>query len=116
MSGSDWWYGRAPATSDVRYVEFMGKDNVPFHTVGFPCTLFGVNESEPEPWKLVDQLKGFNWLNYYGGKFSTSQQARRVHGHGAGDSAGRLLALLPDGQCAGKLRIRISPGSISPPW
>ena len=26
------------------------------------------------PWKLVDRLKGFNWLNYYGGKFSTSQQ------------------------------------------
>jgi methionyl-tRNA synthetase len=27
-----------------------------------------------EPWKLVDRLKGFNWLNYYGGKFSTSQK------------------------------------------
>ena len=26
------------------------------------------------PWKLVDRLKGFNWLDYYGGKFSTSQQ------------------------------------------
>ena len=25
------------------------------------------------PWKLVDELKGFNWLDYYGGKFSTSQ-------------------------------------------
>jgi methionyl-tRNA synthetase len=54
----------------------MAKDNVPFHTVGFPCTLFGVNESEPEGkrWKIVDQLKGFNWLTYYGGKFSTSQK------------------------------------------
>ena len=67
-----WW--RAPGAVDVRYVEFMGKDNVPFHTVGFPCTLFGVNESEDRPWKLVDELKGFNWLNYYGGKFSTSQR------------------------------------------
>jgi methionyl-tRNA synthetase len=27
-----------------------------------------------ETWKLVDQIKGFNWLNYYGGKFSTSQK------------------------------------------
>ena len=27
-----------------------------------------------EPWKLVDRLKGFNWLNYDGGKFSTSQK------------------------------------------
>ncbi len=49
--------------------EFMGKDNVPFHTVGFPVTVMGSGE----PWKLVDRLKGFNWLNYDGGKFSTSQ-------------------------------------------
>jgi methionyl-tRNA synthetase len=67
-----WW--RAPGAADVKYVEFMGKDNVPFHTVGFPCTLFGVNETADQPWKLVDELKGFNWLNYYGGKFSTSQK------------------------------------------
>src|SRR5690348_4736756 len=62
----DWWYGDAAKT--VTYWEFMGKDNVPFHTVGFPVTIM---RSE-EPWKLVDRLKGFNWLNYDGGKFSTS--------------------------------------------
>jgi methionyl-tRNA synthetase len=77
-----WW--RGPQAADVTYVEFMGKDNVPFHTVGFPCTLFGLNERlgrdgawtpvSDTPWKLVDRLKGFNWLNYYGGKFSTSQK------------------------------------------
>jgi methionyl-tRNA synthetase len=77
-----WW--RLPQAADVTYVEFMGKDNVPFHTVGFPCTLIGVNErlaangawapADNAPWKLVDRLKGFNWLDYYGGKFSTSQQ------------------------------------------
>jgi methionyl-tRNA synthetase len=77
-----WWRGEA--AQDVTYVEFMGKDNVPFHTVGFPCTLIGVNErlaangvwspADNAPWKLVDRLKGFNWLDYYGGKFSTSQQ------------------------------------------
>jgi methionyl-tRNA synthetase len=27
-----------------------------------------------ESWKLVDRIKGFNWLNYDGGKFSTSQK------------------------------------------
>lgn len=64
-----WWVGDK-AQSDVRYVEFMGKDNVPFHTVGFPVTILGSGEK----WKLVDQIKGFNWLNYYGGKFSTSQK------------------------------------------
>ena len=60
-----WWY----EADDVRYVEFMAKDNVPFHTIGFPCTIIGSGQ----PWKLVDYLKAFNWLTYYGGKFSTSQ-------------------------------------------
>ncbi len=63
-----WWFGEA--AKDVRYVEFMGKDNVPFHTVFFPATLMGSGED----WKLVDTVKGFNWLTYYGGKFSTSQK------------------------------------------
>lgn len=69
-----WWQGEA--ARDVTYIQFMGKDNVPFHTVGFPCTLMGVNtrEAPDRQWKLVDDLKGFNWLTYYGGKFSTSQK------------------------------------------
>lgn len=61
-----WWYD----AQDVTYTEFMGKDNVPFHSVMFPATQIGTRE----PWKRVDMLKSFNWLNYYGGKFSTSQQ------------------------------------------
>jgi methionyl-tRNA synthetase len=64
-----WWFG-PEASKSVRYVQFMGKDNVPFHTVGFPVTIMGSGQ----PWKLVDQIKGFNWLNYYNGKFSTSQK------------------------------------------
>ena len=52
------------------YVEFMGKDNVAFHTVTFPSTILG----SKEPWKTVDMLKASNWLNWYGGKFSTSQK------------------------------------------
>ncbi|MFD6291146.1 methionine--tRNA ligase [Streptomyces sp. NPDC060205] len=64
-----WWYEPAGA-SDVRYTEFMAKDNVPFHSVMFPATEMGVRE----PWKKVDQLKAFNWLTYYSGKFSTSQK------------------------------------------
>ena len=63
-----WWYGEA--AGNVTYFEFMGKDNVPFHTVGFPVTIFGSGE----PWKLVDRIKGFNYINYCGGKFSTSQK------------------------------------------
>ncbi|WP_250405252.1 methionine--tRNA ligase [Streptomyces cellostaticus] len=62
-----WWYD---VDTDVRYTEFMAKDNVPFHTVMFPATELGVRE----PWKKVDFVKAFNWLTYYGGKFSTSQK------------------------------------------
>jgi methionyl-tRNA synthetase len=63
-----WWFGEE--AKNVAYYQFMGKDNIPFHTVGFPVTIMGSHE----PWKLVDQLKGFNYINYYGGKFSTSQK------------------------------------------
>ncbi|GGW53925.1 methionine--tRNA ligase [Streptomyces lucensis JCM 4490] len=62
-----WWYD---VDTKVRYTEFMAKDNVPFHTVMFPATELGVRE----PWKKVDYVKAFNWLTYYGGKFSTSQK------------------------------------------
>ncbi|WP_293678786.1 methionine--tRNA ligase [uncultured Phenylobacterium sp.] len=90
-----WW--RLPLAADVTYSEFMGKDNIPFHTVGFPTTLLGVNEktdgkgvwspASNAPWKLVDELKGFNYLDYYGGKFSTSQ--------GRGVFMDQALELLP---------------------
>ena len=63
-----WWRGDEGA-ADVRYLQFMGKDNVPFHTLSFPATILGSGE----PWKLVDYIKSFNYLNYDGGKFSTSQ-------------------------------------------
>ncbi len=64
----DWWRTDKGA-DDVTYVQFMGKDNVAFHTVSFPITLLG----SAEPWKTVDRLKAFNWVTWYGGKFSTSQ-------------------------------------------
>ncbi|MEM8792980.1 MAG: methionine--tRNA ligase [Pseudomonadota bacterium] len=63
------WWREDGGAHDVRYVQFMGKDNVPFHTLSFPATLMGSGE----PWKLVDFIKGTNWLTYEGGKFSTSQ-------------------------------------------
>lgn len=65
-----WWYESDQGENPVRYTEFMAKDNVPFHTVMFPATELGVRE----PWKKVDYVKAFNWLTYYGGKFSTSQK------------------------------------------
>lgn len=69
--GENWrrWWRLDEGADDVTYVQFMGKDNVAFHTVSFPCTILG----SEEPWKLVDTLKSLNWLTWYGGKFSTSQ-------------------------------------------
>ena len=71
ITGGDWarWWRTDKGADDVRYVEFMGKDNVAFHTVSFPATILGSRE----PWKLVDTLKSLNWLTWYGGKFSTSE-------------------------------------------
>lgn len=63
------WWRTDKGADDVRYVQFMGKDNVPFHTLSFPATIMGSGE----PWKLVDYIKSFNYLTYDGGQFSTSQ-------------------------------------------
>jgi len=64
------WWRLDEGADDVTYTQFMGKDNVPFHTLTFPATLIGSGE----PWKLVDRLKGVNYLTFEGGKFSTSEQ------------------------------------------
>ena len=55
--------------SNTKLVQFMGKDNVPFHTVTWPATMMGADDG----FVLADVVKGFEWLNYEGGKFSTSQ-------------------------------------------
>ena len=69
--GDNWerWWRTDKGAGDVRYTQFMGKDNVPFHTLSFPATIMG----SEEPWKLVDYIKSFNFLTYDGGQFSTSR-------------------------------------------
>lgn len=62
----DWWL----KPDEVHYVEFMGKDNVPYHSITFPATLMGTREN----WKLVDYLKGMSYLTFNGGKFSKSEK------------------------------------------
>jgi methionyl-tRNA synthetase len=82
---ADWerWWRTDRGADDVRYTQFMGKDNVPFHTLSFPATILGSGED----WKLVDYIKSFNYLNYDGGQFSTSQ--------GRGVFMDQALAILP---------------------
>ncbi len=68
---SQWqrWWRTDMGAEDVNYFQFMGKDNVPFHTLSFPACLMGSGED----WKQVDYIKSFNYLNYDGGQFSTSK-------------------------------------------
>ena len=84
-TGNDWerWWRTDKGAADVTYTQFMGKDNVPFHTLSFPATILG----SAEPWKLVDYIKSFNYLNYDGGQFSTSR--------GRGVFMDQALSLLP---------------------
>ena len=60
---ADWW-----KNPDCHYTEFMGKDNVSFHSVFFPAQELAMDDG----WKTVDTLKGFNFLNFNGAKISKS--------------------------------------------
>jgi methionyl-tRNA synthetase len=83
--GTDWesWWRTDKGADNVTYTQFMGKDNVPFHTLSFPATIMGVDQD----WKLVDYIKSFNYLNYDSGQFSTSR--------GRGIFMDQALELLP---------------------
>jgi len=58
-----WW-----KNPDCFYAQFMGKDNVKFHSVFFPEQQLAMNDN----WKTVDLLKAVNFLNFEGGKVAKS--------------------------------------------
>ena len=60
-----WW--RDP--DNVQLFQFMGKDNVPFHTVIFPGSQMGTGEA----WTKLHCLSTTEYLNYEHGKFSKSR-------------------------------------------
>ncbi|KAM1036685.1 probable methionine--tRNA ligase isoform X2 [Malus sylvestris] len=60
-----WWKN----PENVELYQFMGKDNVPFHTVMFPSTLLGTGEN----WTLMKTISVTEYLNYESGKFSKSK-------------------------------------------
>ena len=61
---ADWWHGG----DDVHYTQFMGKDNISFHSIFFPSQELAMDDN----WKTVDVLKGMNFLNMNGAKISKS--------------------------------------------
>ena len=72
-----WW--RDP--ENVRLYQFMGKDNVPFHSVIFPGSQIGTKE----PWTMLYHLSTTEYLNYEDGKFSKSRGVG-VFGNNAKDT------------------------------
>jgi len=66
---TDDWKGWWMNPDGVDLYQFMGKDNVPFHSVIFPSTLMGTHK----PWTLVHHISTTEFLNYEGGKFSKSR-------------------------------------------
>ncbi|KAI9297528.1 methionyl-tRNA synthetase [Neoconidiobolus thromboides FSU 785] len=60
-----WWKN----PEQVELFQFMGKDNVPFHTVIFPSALIGTKED----WTLLNHINTTEYLNYEDGKFSKSR-------------------------------------------
>ncbi len=54
---------------NTHYVEFIGKDNIPFHAVFFPAMEMGQNI----PYKKVDELPANEFLNLEGRQFSKSE-------------------------------------------
>lgn len=62
---AQWW-----KNDETFYAQFMGKDNVKFHSIFFPEQELAMNDN----WKTVDMLKAMNFLNFEGGKFSKSEK------------------------------------------
>jgi methionyl-tRNA synthetase len=60
-----WW--RDPDNTEL--VQFVGKDNIPFHTVIFPSSLIGTGEK----WTMLHTMSSSEYLNYEGGQFSKSR-------------------------------------------
>ncbi|KHO48251.1 MAG: methionyl-tRNA synthetase [archaeon GW2011_AR5] len=60
---------------DSRIYQFMGKDNIPFHSIIWPAILLAARDSEHRDtnYSLVHHLAGYEYLNWNGEKFSTSK-------------------------------------------
>ncbi|KAF8338344.1 tRNA synthetases class I (M)-domain-containing protein [Amanita rubescens] len=72
-----WWFN----PENVNLYQFMGKDNVYFHTIYWPSVQIGDGRN----WTKLHHLSTTEYLNYEGGKFSKSKN-RGVFGPAAKDA------------------------------
>jgi methionyl-tRNA synthetase len=61
----DWWQN----PDEVELFQFIGKDNIPFHTVIFPSSQLGSGEN----WTMLHHMSSSEYLNYENAKFSKSK-------------------------------------------
>jgi len=61
----EWWHN----PKNVELVQFMGKDNIPFHTILFPASLIGADDN----YTLLSTINVNEYLNYENLKFSKSR-------------------------------------------
>ncbi|MCB9210002.1 MAG: methionine--tRNA ligase [Ignavibacteriales bacterium] len=64
----DYWQGK-----DTKYIAFIGKDNVVFHTIIFPAMLQAWNENSETKFILPQNVPANEFLNFEGKKFSKSR-------------------------------------------
>lgn len=98
-----WWLDRS-----TRYVPFLGKDNIVFHTLIFPATLIGHNEEmvrrhgdDADTYVLPDVVAANEFLNLEGEKFSKSKNwgvdvAEYLERHPVDPLRYTLTALMPE--------------------
>lgn len=69
---ADMWkdYWQSPET---KYVAFIGKDNIVFHTIVFPSMLMAWNDGNSDKYILPQNVPANEFLNFEGKKFSKSR-------------------------------------------
>jgi methionyl-tRNA synthetase len=60
-----WWHN----PEEVELFQFIGKDNIPFHTVIFPSSLLATGAN----WTMLHHMSSSEYMNYEAGKFSKSK-------------------------------------------
>ncbi len=60
-------------SEDTKYVAFIGKDNIVFHTIIFPAMLMAWNDGNSDKYILPQNVPANEFLNFEGKKFSKSR-------------------------------------------
>lgn len=64
----DYWLNEG-----TRYIAFIGKDNIVFHTIIFPAMLMAWNDNSDDKYILPENVPANEFLNFEGKKFSKSR-------------------------------------------